>query len=82
MGEYSDKRGVVQRPDHPALALEQLQQAFVIDVEAQCPRRRVEVRAVDEEREFFFFVDFELNRHSLYPSEICAFSMPFSGGWT
>ena len=46
-----DDRGVVERPQQRPAALKLLQQALVIDVEAQSFRRRVEIGSIDEERD-------------------------------
>src|SRR5262249_44141173 len=43
-----DESGVVEGADEPALAAEQLEEAFIVDVEAEGARRGVEICAVDE----------------------------------
>jgi hypothetical protein len=47
-----DQSSIVERPDEVAPALELLQQALVVDIEAERLRRRVKVRPIDEERNF------------------------------
>ena len=46
-----DDRGVVERTQQRAAALEFPEKAFVIDVEAKRPGGRLEIGAVDEERD-------------------------------
>ena len=46
-----DDRGVVERPQQRPTALEFLQKALIIDVEAESFRRRVEIGPIDEERD-------------------------------